>query len=129
MISKPSNHRGILLRQTKKYWFYLMEGMMCRISKIHLWDSIDRNNVQLHYGTNMKKRRDRKKNRLLDLHGVSHADASEKIRKFFNFAETPVKVITGNSQKMKEILFSIVKEYDWSILHTVSSNTEFTISE
>tara|TARA_Y100001938_G_scaffold134276_1_gene194541 strand:+ start:714 stop:932 length:219 start_codon:yes stop_codon:yes gene_type:complete len=51
--------------------------------------------------------------RKLDLHGVKHTDADEKVRYFLNFAELPCQIITGNSSEMKNIVKRIVKEYDW----------------
>lgn len=50
----------------------------------------------------------------LDLHGTRHEKAEEKARRFLNFVELPCQVITGNSSKMKAIVYSIVKEYGWS---------------
>ena len=49
----------------------------------------------------------------LDLHGTRHQEADEKVRKFLNFVELPCYIITGNSHEMKNIVKSIVKEYEW----------------
>ena len=49
----------------------------------------------------------------LDLHGIKHSEADEKVRRFLNFTELPCQIITGNSPVMKDIVRRIVKEYDW----------------
>lgn len=49
----------------------------------------------------------------LDLHGIRHQEADEKVRRFLNFVELPCYIITGNSYEMKNIVRSIVKEYEW----------------
>ncbi len=49
----------------------------------------------------------------LDLHGIKHREADEKVRRFLNFTELPCQIITGNSPVMKDIVRRIVKEYDW----------------
>ena len=51
--------------------------------------------------------------KLLDLHGVKHDKASDRIRQFLNFVDLPCEIVTGNSSKMKEIVRTIVKEYNW----------------
>ena len=58
----------------------------------------------------------------LDLHGVSHSSAEEKIRSFLNFVTLPCVVTTGNSPKMKKILKIIVKEYGWKMREPVYYN-------
>ena len=131
LINGPAKNMAILVKQTKKYWHYYMSGKMCRISKKNLWQSIDLHDKEMHikYGSSLSRRRDQKKDRTLDLHGVSHGDADEKIRMFFNFADLPVTVVTGHSSKMRQILFKILKEYNFKILKSVSSDTKFTIIE
>ncbi len=49
----------------------------------------------------------------LDLHGVRHSKAEDRLRVFLNFVELPCQIITGNSPKMKSIVKKIVKEYSW----------------
>ena len=50
----------------------------------------------------------------LDLHGTKHQNADEKVRRFLNFAELPCQIITGNSTNMKNIVRSVVEEYNWT---------------
>ena len=49
----------------------------------------------------------------LDLHGVRHSQVDEVTRSFLNFIELPCQIITGNSEKMKSIVCSVVEEYEW----------------
>tara|TARA_Y100000114_G_C11748834_1_gene323110 strand:- start:684 stop:899 length:216 start_codon:yes stop_codon:yes gene_type:complete len=58
----------------------------------------------------------------LDLHGTKHQNADEKIRRFLNFAELPCQIITGNSSDMKNIVRSVVEEYEWTCYEKDSYN-------
>jgi len=49
----------------------------------------------------------------LDLHGIRHTEADERVRSFLNFVDLPCEIITGNSPNMKDIVRKIVKEYEW----------------
>jgi hypothetical protein len=49
---------------------------------------------------------------ILDLHGVRHEDAEFKIHRFIYRASFPCKIITGHSAAMKDIVNSVIKEYD-----------------
>ena len=105
---------ALLLRSTRSYWYYLFRGHNARIKKEKLWEAIDTGSLGVSYGSSMKRRRKNKHNRVLDLHGVSHEKAPDQIRGFFNFVELPCRVVTGKSEKMKEILFNLIEEYGWS---------------
>jgi hypothetical protein len=114
LISGHSDFTALLTRQTKRYWYYFSaflphEGRVCK-KKLIL--SLDSGLVDIKYGS-MKNRRKRKQKNLLDLHGVAHADADEKIRQFLNFVELPTIIITGNSTRMKEMVESVVSQYGW----------------
>ena len=115
------DNAGIVTKTTKGYIYYFFRGQECRTSKQGVWKAIDNNSdVDIKY-CNMKRRRKKRTNRSLDLHGVSHAVAKEKIRSFLNFVELPCDIITGNSEKMKQIVYSILEEYDWSVSALYSS--------
>ena len=60
--------------------------------------------------------------RVLDLHGIKHSKAEDEIRKFLNFVELPCVIITGNSQQMRSIVASVVKEYGWKFYEKDSYN-------
>ena len=59
----------------------------------------------------------------LDLHGIRHAKAENRVRHFFNFVSLPCEVITGNSLRMKEIVKQVVYEYGWNCREKDSYNT------
>ena len=48
----------------------------------------------------------------LDLHGTRHDDAEYKVHRFIYRTGIPCKIITGHSTRMKEIVHSVIKEYD-----------------
>jgi DNA-nicking Smr family endonuclease len=55
----------------------------------------------------------------LDLHGTKHEDVSRKLDVFFwecmQKKITQVEVITGMSDKMKEIVMSVSSEYNFKV--------------
>ena len=104
---------ALLVRETRNYWYYFLNGHKLRINKKSLWALIDSNKLVVNYGNSMKHRRKKRKDRSLDLHGVLHSDVDNRLRKFLNFVELPCRIITGNSEKMKEIVKNTVKDYDW----------------
>jgi len=50
----------------------------------------------------------------LDLHGIYHREVEGLLHNFLNdnLDNLPVEVITGNSDRMKEIATKIIKSYD-----------------
>ncbi len=50
--------------------------------------------------------------KVLDLHGVKHADVNGLVENFVLANEMPVKIITGNSQYMKDAVSEVVKRYE-----------------
>jgi len=51
---------------------------------------------------------------IVDLHGLDHFDAEKVVEKFItdNFNALPIKIITGNSKKVQNIVFNCAKKYD-----------------
>ena len=52
----------------------------------------------------------------LDLHGVKHADVEDKLIDFFfwySFDYKKANIITGNSQKMQELVISFLDKYEF----------------
>ena len=51
----------------------------------------------------------------LDLHGIQHSEASILVEDFVlnNQDYLPLKIITGNSKKMKMIVITILKTYNF----------------
>ena len=50
----------------------------------------------------------------LDLHGVSHSDAENLVLNFILVNDLPLKIITGRSQEMRDIVSSICLMHDVS---------------
>ena len=125
------NRVVIFTKKTKKYWYYLLDGRNCRISDANLWDYIDHENnySKVHYGSCTKRRKNKRKGRKLDLHGVRHSEVEERVRKYLNFVELPTSIITGDSSKMKEEVLRIVEEYGWSTSTLPGSFGELIITE
>ena len=66
----------------------------------------------------MVKRFKRNYNKIkpLDLHGVKHADVPKIVEDYLlnNQEYCPLTIITGNSDKMKQIVIDVVKSYDFN---------------
>ena len=50
----------------------------------------------------------------LDLHMIRHSEADNKVREFLNFAELPVRIVTGKSSQMREIAKLVIEEYEYN---------------
>lgn len=52
----------------------------------------------------------------LDLHGVKHEDVDRLVENFVLLNETPMKIITGNSEKMMELTLDVLDrhEFEWT---------------
>ena len=120
---------AILIKQTKKYWYYYLNESHCRTSKAKLWYKIDREHVRVKHGSTLKKRKKQKNNRVLDLHGVTHSEAEDVVRKYLNWVSLPTRIVTGDSFLMKELVYSVVKEYGWHAENDVSNYGELIILE
>jgi len=48
----------------------------------------------------------------LDLHGTLHEDAEYKVHRFIYRSKVPCKIITGHSERMQEIVRTVINEYD-----------------
>ena len=49
----------------------------------------------------------------LNLHGIKHEDVDRLVENFVLLNEPPMKIITGNSEKMKKIVVSVLSEHDF----------------
>ena len=52
----------------------------------------------------------------LDLHGLSHEDVWDVVENFvlINNEELPLRIITGYSDRMKEIVTGVLDSYDYA---------------
>ena len=48
----------------------------------------------------------------LDLHGVRHEDVDRIVENFVLLNEPPLTIVTGNSQRMQEIVINCLVTYD-----------------
>ena len=104
---------GVVTKTTPRYIYYYLSGQVARVKKESVWHYYDTSShVTIKFGKKSNRRKQRRM-RTLDLHGTKHEKVDEKIRKFLNFVELPCKIVTGNSDKMKLIVKSVVNEYGW----------------
>ena len=47
----------------------------------------------------------------LDLHNIRHKDVVRYVEDFLSWEELPVRIITGNSDKMKKLVIGVIKRY------------------
>ena len=48
----------------------------------------------------------------LDLHGIKHEDVRQILDSHIYNNEPPFEIVTGNSLKMKNLVLSVINEYD-----------------
>jgi len=122
---------GIITKTTKGYIYYFYKGHICKTSKENIWEynDIRSRKLEIKYG-DMNRRKKKRTMRTLDLHGIKHEAADEKVRKFLNFVELPCNIITGKSPEMKKIVEDIVIEYGWQCRHPDGFNLgAFVVTE
>jgi hypothetical protein len=58
---------------------------------------------------------------MLDLHGVSHEDVPDIVHAFINANWKPnlvLSIVTGYSDRMRSLVFSVLKQYDLEVVTT-----------
>jgi hypothetical protein len=50
----------------------------------------------------------------LDLHGIQHAAVQCRVEDFIFSQDTPLKVITGNSSRMQELVMQILDRHNFA---------------
>ena len=58
----------------------------------------------------------------LDLHMIRHTIADDRVREFLNFADLPVRIVTGKSKQMRDIATTIIKEYEYDFYFESAHN-------
>ena len=58
----------------------------------------------------------------LDLHMTRHTLVDDKVREFLNFAELPVRIVTGKSKKMRDLTIAVIKEYEYEFCFESARN-------
>jgi DNA-nicking Smr family endonuclease len=49
----------------------------------------------------------------LDLHGYKHIEVEDEVENFILRNKTPMRIITGNSEKMKKLVMKILEHYEF----------------
>lgn len=49
----------------------------------------------------------------LDLHGMYHSAVERSVENFILLNETPLKIITGASERMREMVFQILERHNF----------------
>ena len=50
----------------------------------------------------------------LDLHGIRHSDVDRLVENFVLLNETPMRIITGNSDRMTELVLTVLHRHNIS---------------
>mgnify|MGYP001171682638 FL=1 len=48
----------------------------------------------------------------LDLHGIRHEEVDRLVENFVLLHETPMRIITGNSDTMRELVIKVLDKHD-----------------
>ena len=48
---------------------------------------------------------------ILDLHGIKHNDVDRLVENFVLLKELPIRIITGNSDKMKDLVIKVLNRH------------------
>ncbi len=58
----------------------------------------------------------------LDLHGERHSDVDRLVENFVLLNGCPLKIITGNSSRMKEIVYDVLKRHGFRWRYELNSH-------
>ena len=50
----------------------------------------------------------------LDLHHLPHQEVIDVVIEYVNFLDPPFQIITGKSEKMRDIVIKIIEDYGWT---------------
>jgi len=60
--------------------------------------------------------------KVLDLHGERHSNVDRLVENFVLLNECPLKIITGNSSKMKELVQDVLKRHGFKSSYELNSH-------
>ena len=67
----------------------------------------------------------------IDLHGLKYAEVEETLANLliteYNLGNRDIEIITGNSEKMKKIVYDICKHHNFEVGQSLISNGELVI--
>jgi hypothetical protein len=62
----------------------------------------------------------------IDLHGSKHSEVEDELANWvilqYNLGNFPIKIITGNSKKMKDIVHKVGEQYNFTIGEPLDNN-------
>ena len=61
----------------------------------------------------------------LDLHGIRHSEVDRMVENFVLLNEPPIRIITGNSDKMTELVLTVLHRHN--INHEKFKSSQITI--
>ena len=92
---------AILTKETRAYWTYLFRDRLNKIKKIHFWQGVDCEEIEISYASNKKYRRLQKRYRSIDVRDVPNAAIEKEINSFLDFISYPCFVILGEQYREK----------------------------
>ena len=60
--------------------------------------------------------------KVLDLHGERHSNVDRLVENFVLLNECPLKIITGNSSRMKELVQDVLKRHGFKSSYEINSH-------
>jgi DNA-nicking Smr family endonuclease len=63
----------------------------------------------------------------LDLHGYKHIEVEDEVENFILRNKTPMRIITGNSEKMKKLVMKILEHYEFKYYIPAHNTGEIVI--
>ena len=60
--------------------------------------------------------------KVLDLHGERHSNVDRLVENFVLLNECPLKIITGNSSRMKELVQDVLKRHGFKSSYELNSH-------
>lgn len=63
----------------------------------------------------------------LDLHGLKHYDVKDVVENFVLMNDTPFRVITGNSDRMRELVQKVLTEHKFKFYTPAHNSGEIIV--
>ena len=111
---------GLLIRETRQKWFYVMNNRKSSMSKDEFWNLVDLGQMRIQYAEDKKYRRLKKSGRILNLTDVKVNDWERSLEEFVKFVSLPfqIEVSDEDLQNLKyDFLLEKIRDlnYDFSI--------------
>lgn len=111
---------GLLIRETRQKWFYVMNNRKSSMSKDEFWNLVDLGQMRIQYAEDKKYRRLKKSGRILNLTDVKVNDWERSLEEFVKFVSLPFQIAVSDEdlQNLKyDFLLEKIRDlnYDFSI--------------